>query len=157
MGLTQADVATQLGVSLNPVQTIERGASKRVTTTIRAYARLAGWTPKSVDTVLDGGEPEMRPAASKVAASDASTAADQLAALPARVVQALTEDGQLLEAVVMNIREQGGAKAVIVIKGAPDATAEEIAKDLDEWSRKEMILRRIVPPDINGGDAAAEA
>lgn len=158
-GLTQDKAAKKLGVSLNPVQTIERGASKRVTTTIRAYAHLVGWTPEAVETVLDGGDPTMRSDAAELTATHSrdQSAADRLAALPARVVQALSDDGQLIDATVMDLRRPGGGRAIIVIKGEPDAPPEEIAKDLEEWARKELALRGIIPPDVDGNDAAVEA
>lgn len=157
-GLTQIGMTQELKVSIGPIQTIERGASKRVTTTIRAYAQRVGWTEESIDRVLAGGDPELRAdAPPNNAPAGAGSAAGRLAALPARVVQALADDGQLIDATVLNLRRPGGGKAIIVIKGEPDAPPEEIAKDLEEWARREMALRGVIPPDINGGDAAAQA
>ena len=154
LDLTQSDIAREIGVSLNPVQTIERGTSKRVTTTMRAYAQRVGWTPDSVSAVLGGGDPELREGDER-REKRAHDAADRLAALPARVVQALADDGQLIDATVMSLRRPGGGKAIIVVKGEPDASPEEIARDLEAWALKELELRGIEVPPESPGSASA--
>lgn len=150
MDLRQEDVATRIGVSLNPVQTIERGSSKRVTTTIRAYASLVRWAPGSVEAVLDGGEPTVEEPA---APDSASLPSD----LPLRIVQELRE-GPLLEATVIDLGEPGSSgRAIVIVRGQPDATQEQVVADLKAWARKDLKLRNIRPPEDNGDGAAAEA
>lgn len=152
IGLTQADVAAQLRVSLNPVQTIERGASKRVTSTMRAYAHLVGWTPESVEKVLESGKPERRPdAGTTPPASVAEFPTD----LPLRIVKELRE-GPLLETTVIDLGEPGkSGRAIVVVRGNPQTSPEQVAEDLKEWARRDLKLRGIPLPENN--DGAAEA
>src|SRR5438105_4190259 len=75
-GLTQVDVAKRLSVTRTPIQAIERGRQPnnnpyiKVTATMRAYARLIGWTEDSPARILHGEEPEPATHPAPVQASD---------------------------------------------------------------------------------------
>lgn len=56
-GLRQEDVAAELGIKRGALANIEHGKGRRITSTIRSYARLVGWTDDSPERVLAGGDP----------------------------------------------------------------------------------------------------
>ena len=157
VGKTQVDVANEIGVSRTPIQAIERGTSKRITSTIRAYAKLVGWTDGSVEKVLAGSDPKLVPDPNDPEGAADESDADVLAALPVSVAKALTDGGKVLEATVFNLRRPGGGRAIFVVKGQPDASPEEIAADLEALARREIAKLGIAIPDDNGDDAAAQA
>ena len=57
-GLRQEDVAEKAGVSLKSVRTAEAGVvpKARMPMTLAPIAKVIGWPPGAVNTVLDGGE-----------------------------------------------------------------------------------------------------
>lgn len=57
-GLRQEDVAERAGVSLKSVQAAERGdvPKARMPITLAPIAKVIGWPPGAVNTVLEGGE-----------------------------------------------------------------------------------------------------
>src|SRR5437868_7984019 len=63
-GLTQVEAGKRIDVSRTPIQAIERGRQSngspftKVTGTMRAYARLIGWTEDSPARILGGEGPE---------------------------------------------------------------------------------------------------
>jgi hypothetical protein len=128
------------------VQNIERGQSfTRISTTHRAYARFLGWTNDSVNQVLAGGEPTM---------AEPGEAAGELSAeatgLPLRIVDELQDEGALLDSVVLQL---GDARMVVVVKGKPNATPEEIKRNLEAWRRAQRHLKSIdeEPDEVANG------
>jgi DNA-binding XRE family transcriptional regulator len=135
--LTQEAVAASLDISRATVQNIENGSTSKVTpTTVRAYAALLGWTPTSVDRVLSGGEPTL---AGEESTGEASLA--EPSRLPLRIVDELSDDGALLDTAVIPLGDD--ASMVIVVKGRPDATPDEIRTALEAWRRAQPQLREI--------------
>lgn len=147
--LTQEAVASSLDVSRATVQNIERGTGPtKATPTIRAYAALLGWTPTSVDRVLAGGEPAL---AGEDGADEANLA--EPSRLPLRIVDELSDDGALLDTAVIPLGDD--ASMVIVVKGRPDASPEEIRAALEAWRRAQPRLRELSTdqpqsPNANG-------
>jgi len=137
LGRTQVDVADAIGVSRTPIQAIERGGPfDKVTGTIREYARLVGWSDGAIEAVLAGGEPTTQPAA-EASATEAALADD----LPLRIVGELGE-GPLLDTTVLDLSPAGsGARMIVVVRGAPDASPEEIRRDLLAWRRAQRHLQ----------------
>ncbi|NUP23578.1 MAG: helix-turn-helix domain-containing protein [Streptomyces sp.] len=135
--LTQEAVAAALDVSRATVQNIERGTGPtKATPSIRAYAALLGWTPASVDKVLAGGDPTL------VGEEDAGEAAiTESGRLPLRIVDELSDDGALLDTAVIPLGDD--ASMVIVVKGRPDASPEEIRAALEAWRRAQPQLREL--------------
>jgi hypothetical protein len=121
--------AEQLHVSRTPVQAIERGrqpngkAFAKVTATMRAYARLVGWTEESPDRILDGQEPE--PATQPVSAPAETPKSD----LPPAVDREL-RSGKTLDHAVVNLGSEtdDDTRLIVVLKGAEDLSEEELDK-----------------------------
>ncbi|WP_329564692.1 helix-turn-helix domain-containing protein [Kitasatospora sp. NBC_01266] len=151
-GDTQDSVAEALGVHRNTVTAIEAGSSRRITSTIRAYARELGWDDGSVEAVLAGGEPcrtgvvEAVPAPSSAAEDLAQRLAAVLVArLPQRALQELS-DGHVVDFDVVDLREDGSAAILnlVVERGADLPPAEQIRDDLREWTHVQRGMRRVV-------------
>lgn len=134
-GRTQVDVADAIKVTRTPIQAIERGGPfDRVTGTIREYARLVGWAEGAVEAVLDGGTPT--PVGEATAAP--RTLADDL---PLRIVEEIG-DGPLLDTDVIELPSDGsGARMIVVVRGNPNASPEEIRRDLLAWRRTQRHLQ----------------
>jgi transcriptional regulator with XRE-family HTH domain len=142
-GLTQEQVAERLHVSRTPVQAIERGrqpngkAFMKVTATMRAYARLVGWTEESPDRILDGQGPE--PATQPV-----SEAAEKASNLPPAVDREFRSGKTLDHAVVhLGTNEDDDTRLIVVLQGAEDMTEEEIDKAWRKWRQTRRRLQAI--------------
>lgn len=143
--LTQVEVADRLSVTRTPIQAIERGvqpngnAFTKVTPTMRAYARLVGWTEDSPTRILAGQEPEqaMQPASS---ATD-GTKSD----LPPAIDREL-RSGKTLDHTVVHLSGEGDdddVRLVVVLKGAEGMTEEEIDRRYEQWRRARRQLQAI--------------
>ncbi|WP_327655738.1 helix-turn-helix domain-containing protein [Streptomyces sp. NBC_00483] len=152
-GLTQPDVVDALESSLSTIQAIERGQEYgKPTRAIRSYARLLNWTDGSVEQVLSGGDPN------HVVYATASLGGGKAPAdvdlddkrLPLRIVHELKDDGALLDTTVIKVGDH--ARAVIVVKGDLDATAEEIEAALKAWRATQSQLQS--PADGESPSAA---
>jgi Uncharacterized protein conserved in bacteria len=145
-GLTQVEVAERIGVTRSPIQSIERGGVrntpyKKVSSTMRSYARLLGWTSDSPDHILRGGEPSLlhvEPAATPVPEAGA---VPETGRLPLRIVDELSDDGALLDTAVIPL--SADASMVIVVKGRVDASPQEIRAALEAWRRAQPRLREL--------------
>lgn len=137
MNLTQVEVADRLGVTRTPIQAIERGGGfKKVTGTIRAYARLVGWTPESPDRILRGEEP-----------IPAESAVDRPAAegLPMTVQEELERDGAVVDTAVVHLPD--GTAVTVIVKGASKSpTPEERQRHLEAWRRVQPMLQELSYP-----------
>jgi transcriptional regulator with XRE-family HTH domain len=144
-GVSQEDLADALGVGRSTIQMIEGGHSyKRPTPTIRAFARRVGWTDDSVDRVLTGGRPRVRAAvADPVQAPSEPTVMDSR--LPLVIVDELEEDGPLVDATVIPLG--GDARMVIIVKGNPDASPEEMRRNVEAWRKAKRHLQALDEQD----------
>lgn len=155
-GVSQEDMADVLGVGRSTVQMIEAGhAYKRPTPTVRAFGREVGWTEDSVERVLAGGAPQRRantaepaPAATEVSAADSR--------LPLVIVDELEEGGPLVDATVIPLGDD--ARMVIIVKGNPDASPEEMRRNIEAWRKAKRHLQALddtgrddVPPIAKHG------
>lgn len=142
-GFTQKEVAQDLDASVSSIQVIERGhAFGRPTRTIRRYAELLRWTDSSVEQVLAGGDPNhvhygSATATMREAATDAELDDQRL---PLRIVHELKDDGALLDTTVIKIGEKG--RAVIVVKGDPGVTPDELVEELRAWAEARARLEK---------------
>ncbi|MFE9337700.1 helix-turn-helix domain-containing protein [Streptomyces sp. NPDC007063] len=150
-GLTQEEMAEQLGVSRSAIQAIDRGDSKRITTTIRAYAHAVGWDEASAPTILAGGDPIPAEPPSSETKPDATTTADAgvpLSDLPLRVVHSLSE-GALLDTDIIDLPTSNSeVRMTVVVRGKPGASPEEIKKAIEAWERAARHVQRL-DDDIN--------
>ncbi|MGQ4513615.1 helix-turn-helix domain-containing protein [Streptomyces sp. DW26H14] len=148
-GATQEEVAADLGVSRATIQKLERGEPHtKVTPTMRAYAVRVGWTAASVDIVLQGGDPVVAPTPDARDDAAAKAISQENTGLPLRVVDELEDDGPLLDSVVIPLGDDG--RMVVVVKGKPNASPEEIKRNLEAWRRAQRHLQSV------GDDASTE-
>jgi DNA-binding XRE family transcriptional regulator len=141
-GFTQVSAAKALDVSRSPIQAIERGRQSngqpfiKVTQTMRAYARLIGWTEESPARILDGQDPE--PATQPV-----SEAASK-SGLPSAVDREL-RTGKTLDHTVVNLGTDADddTRLIVVLQGAEDMTEEEIDRAWQKWRRTRRQLQAI--------------
>lgn len=153
--MSQEAVGQQIGVQRNSLRRIENGMISRVSATVRAYARLVGWTDDSVEAVLAGGEPTLRGDATDLhgsASPQAATAPDLAGAvaralmsrLPARIVQEIV-DGQVVEHDVLDLRPDGSsALMTLVVERSPDTPTVQVQEDLRHWSDVQRQLRKLL-------------
>lgn len=147
-GLSQVDVADAIGVSRTPIQAIERGHTSgrpfaRVTGTMRSYARLLGWAEGSIEAVLDGGEPKVEQKESKVEQTLKDTLLSLAPDLPMDIRHELSaETGPVIGTTVLTVPGASpGSRMIVVMKGEPDASPEQIRADLLAWADKQRQLR----------------
>ncbi|MFC7791294.1 helix-turn-helix domain-containing protein [Streptomyces cinereoruber] len=147
--MSQEDVGDRIGVKRNTLRLIENGRISRVSATVRAYARLIGWTDDSVDTVLNGGEPQLAeggPAATKEAPKDfaAEVARVLMSRLPARIVQEVI-DGRVVEHDVLDLRPDGSsALMTLIVERSQEPPASQVQEDLRNWGEVQRELRRLL-------------
>lgn len=146
LDLTQVEVAERIGVSRTPIQSIERGDPRaKPTGTMRGYARVVGWRDGSLEAVLAGEEPTLEADARPVSAP----AVDDL---PLRIVEELRE-GPLLDTTVLDLSDLGSdARMIVIVKGRPDASPEEIRRDLLAWRQTQRHLGK-----LGEGDESADS
>lgn len=143
---TQRDVAAALSISLATVQNIERGKSARgepftrVTPTFRAYAQLVGWAPESIEAVLSGGEPTLLPNAAEAPAAE-DRGVPEGTGLPLRIVERLERPGELVDSAVIPLTDS--ADLVVVVKGKPTATREQMRAALEVWLKAQPHLQSL--------------
>lgn len=144
--LSQVEVGGHLHVSRTPIQAIERGRQSngqpfnKVTGTMRAYARLVGWTEDSVDRVLGGGEPEQAPQP-----VEPPPTAEAASDLPPDVALEL-RSGKTLGSTVMHIGpESADARVIVVLKGDVDITEDELEALMRDWRKKRRHLQGVAP------------
>lgn len=147
VALTQEQMAEAIGVGRSVIQLIEAGNEyKKPTASMRAFAARVGWADGSIEAVLAGGEPTLKGAPAP--ASSASVPPDS--GLPLRIVHELKGKGDLLDTAVIPLGED--ASMVVVVKGKPGASMEEIERSLEAWRKaQEQLL------EIDYRDDASEA
>lgn len=126
-GLRQMDLAMKAEVSRGTLQNLEQGRAVRMTT-VYNIARALGWPADHAEKLLAGrveGPPTTTPMPSD---------------LPLRVADEL-EDGPLIDSTVVDLGEDSGARMIVVVRGKPDASPEEIRKALEDWRRMERRMR----------------
>ncbi|MER8220954.1 helix-turn-helix transcriptional regulator [Streptomyces sp. NPDC094143] len=141
-GLTQEDVAKRLEVSRTTIQAIERGALPsgstftKVTATMRAYARLVGWTETSPVAILEGGEPTAVPdpaSAPQLPKSD----------LPPAIDHEL-RSGRTLDSTVVHLGpEEDDTRIIVVLKGADGLSEDELDDLWSKWRKTRRQLQAI--------------
>jgi transcriptional regulator with XRE-family HTH domain len=136
--LTQVEVAERLSVTRTPIQAIERGRQAngspftKVTATMRAYARLLGWTEDSPARILRGEEPEAAVQSNPTSTSD----------LPPAVDREL-RSGKTLDHTVVHLggEEDDDTRIIVVLKGAEDISDEDLDELWQKWRRTRRQLQ----------------
>lgn len=139
--LTQVALAKAAGVSESTIQNLESGTErKRVPASLPTVERALGWTAGSGERVLEGGDPE-----------PLGEAAAPPSDLPLRIIQEL-QDGPLLDTTVLDLTPLGSnARMIVVVKGEPDASPEQIRADLLAWAKAQRHLQ-----NLDGDDDSTE-
>ncbi|MEU3826519.1 helix-turn-helix transcriptional regulator [Streptomyces sp. NPDC029080] len=143
-GLTQVEVAERLSVTRTPIQAIERGRQAngspfaKVTGTMRAYARLLGWTEDSPMRILGGEQPE---SATRL---DSTAAAESTSDLPTAVDREL-RSGKTLDHTVVHLgsEDDDDTRIIVVLKGSEDISEEELDELWQKWRRTRRHLQAI--------------
>ena len=143
VGLTQVSAAKALGVSRTPIQAVERGRQSngqpftKVTQTMRAYAKLVGWTDDSPARILNGQEPE--PATQPVSSPTVEPPSD----LPPAVDREL-RSGKTLDHTVVHLgSEDDDTRIIVVLKGGESMTEQEIDEAWQKWRRTRRHIQAI--------------
>jgi len=136
LGMTQVELAEAAGVSESTIQNLESRTHSRMPASMPKVERALGWAAGSARAVVDGGEPiplQEEPAAEVTDLTGTG--------LPLRVVQEMTE-GPLLDATVLDLTPHGSdARMIVVVRGKPDASPEQIRADLLAWEKAQRRLR----------------
>jgi transcriptional regulator with XRE-family HTH domain len=127
-GLRQVELAMKAEVSRGTLQNLERGQAVRMAT-VFSVARALEWPHDHAEKLL----------AERVEGVPATTPLPS--DLPLRVVDEL-EDGPLLDSTVLHLGDESGARMIVVVRGKPDASPEEIRKALEEWRRVERRIQK---------------
>jgi transcriptional regulator with XRE-family HTH domain len=135
--LTQVALAEAAGVSESTVQNLESGKERtRVPASLPKVERALGWAPGSGEAILDGGDP-----------TPVSEVAAPASGLPLRILQEL-QDGPLLDTTVLDLTPLGSnARMIVVVKGEPDASPEQIRADLLAWAKAQRHLQNLEDDD----------
>ncbi|MEE4419616.1 helix-turn-helix domain-containing protein [Streptomyces bugieae] len=145
--LTQVDLAHAAGVSESTVQNLEAGGSRtRIPTSLSKIEVALGWVEGGAIDVLEGGEPAL------AASGDDQGVSGSVIELPLRIMQELS-DGPLLDTTVLDLTPLGSdARMIVVVKGSPDASPEQLRRDLAAWATAQRQLQNLGP---EGDDPAA--
>ncbi|MFG3228167.1 helix-turn-helix domain-containing protein [Kitasatospora sp. NPDC048194] len=152
LGLTQPELAAELGVGRSSVQKLESGHQYvKVTPLHRAAARRLGWTEDSIEAVLTGGDPTVRTGRGDVATSvDAGDGEvdELLDDLTGRVRAALL-GGRVADATAIALDTPDEGDVVIIWKEGEtrDLTPEERRKLQKKWSKLQRAAHEIFSDD----------
>jgi len=140
--LSQVEVAEQLHVSRTAVQAIERGRQSngtpfiRISATMRAYARLMGWTEDSPALIADGGEPA-------IATAPAAQSEPPQSDLPPEIDREL-RNGKTFGSTVVHLGpEEEDTRIIVVLKGAENLSEDELDKLWQQWRKTRRHLQAI--------------
>jgi DNA-binding XRE family transcriptional regulator len=154
LGLSQVQAAEQLHVSRTPIQAIERGRQSngkpftKVTNTMRAYARLVGWTESSPDAVLDGDAPT--PQAAPQPPEPAASGAVRSNLPPA--VELELRSGETLDSAVIHLGgddDDDDTRIIVVLKGAEGMSEEELDRRWQQYRKARRHLQGVASETEN--------
>lgn len=133
-GLPQTELAAKADVSRVTVQSLEGGRDRmRIGPGLLAVVRALGWPEGHIERLLAGkveGPPSKRPPTPGEASSD----------LPLAVAHELKQ-GSLIDSRVLQLGEDSDARMIVVLRGEPDMTPEQIERALKEWKRVVTQMR----------------
>ncbi|MFE9003187.1 helix-turn-helix transcriptional regulator [Streptomyces sp. NPDC007875] len=163
LGMTQVELADAAGVAEATVQNLEdrNKVRSRIPSSLPRVERALQWGPGSGVAILEGGEPSTLPPTLDTDTTPARGATTTEGAssgdLPLRIVQELA-DGQLLDTTVMDLTPLGSeARMIVVVKGKPDASPEQIRRDLLAWKKAQRKLQNLGGDDEDDPPVVNEA
>jgi transcriptional regulator with XRE-family HTH domain len=139
-GLSQVKLSERAGVGRTVIQTIERGGGfDRVTSTLLSLEVALDWKRGSVESILNGGDPlPLNEPGEEDTAGQFRQGA--YGGLPLRVTHTLIE-GTTLDTTIVPLTPN--ADMVVVVKGKPKATAEQLKSALLAWEEERGYLARL--------------
>lgn len=159
-GMTQEQVAAAIGVDESTIQNLETARYGRGFTRTPGTAALAAafykWSEGDVSAVLAGGDPTLA-AGPEVEAPQRESRDLDRSDLPLRIVDELKNGGRLVDTAVIKLPTKGDVRMTVVVRGAPDASPEEIQQALEAWRRAERKLQNLPGDDEDEPRAANEA
>jgi transcriptional regulator with XRE-family HTH domain len=139
-GLSQVRLGDSIGVKRTVIQTIERGHEfQSVTATLRDIERILEWGQGSIEHILDGGEP-LPPDSPNNRYYTRHVRPEAGGELPVRISRALAE-GVTLDTAIVALSPN--TEMVVVVKGKPDATHDQIEAALAAWEKRGGHLDRL--------------
>lgn len=143
-GKTQVALAAEIGVSKSTIKAIEYGRPyEKVQANHRAVAQAVGWTPGSVEDVLDGRRPTVAGGSRSAAGAPASKLPEGLSD------RARLELGsaRAFDDTVVRVG-LGRRKVIMILTEADDAVSpEELRKDIEMWEQIQRAVWRAAPGD----------
>jgi transcriptional regulator with XRE-family HTH domain len=147
-GLKQAQLGEAVGVGATTIANIERARTRAITPTLRSVARVLDWPADAIETLLAGGELPAPSDDVDVVLRDGQGKTRTLQmktygapeGMPLRVARALAE-GATLDTTIVPLGP--GADMVVVVKGKPSASPEELRAALLAWEAREGHLDRL--------------
>ncbi|WP_327307933.1 helix-turn-helix transcriptional regulator [Streptomyces sp. NBC_01298] len=159
-GMTQEQVATAIGVDESTIQNLETARYGRGFVRMPGTAPLAAafyrWSEGDISAVLAGGDPP-NPADSETEVPSPEAPDLDRSDLPLRIVDELKNGGRLVDTAVIRLPTKGDVRMTVVVRGAPDASPEEIRQALQAWRRAERQLQDLPNDDDDEPRAASEA
>lgn len=142
---TQQALADAADVTRQSVQSLESGKQRtRMPRSIGKVEKVLGWEPGTAARHLTAE-----------AAAENGMAVRLAEGMPVRIVKELSA-GQVVDTEVVELCIPGSPfKLVAILKQdepAPDASPEEMARVLEEWSRVQRALRQIGDDQSGSGD-----
>jgi transcriptional regulator with XRE-family HTH domain len=146
-GLKQTQLGEAVGVGATTIANIERARTRAITPTLRSVARVLDWPTDAIEQVLAGGDPPTTEGVDVVTRDEHGQTyvfqAKSYAApdgVPLRIARALAE-GATLDTTIVPLGP--GADMVVVVKGKPTASPEELRAALLAWEAREGHLDRL--------------
>lgn len=152
-GITQVDLAAEVGVEESTIQNLESGrygrGFTRVPSSAAAVAYYFQWPTGAVRALLEGGSPNLTPPASISESRPETVTARNV--LPLRIAAELEDEGELIDATVLDLTPAGSkARMIVVVKGDPDASPEEIRRSVIAWRQTQRRLQEL--GEVTGSD-----
>jgi transcriptional regulator with XRE-family HTH domain len=140
-GMTQIDLAGRADIASGSVQNLESGRERsRIPQSLAKVEQALGWEPGSGVAILRGTVSRPR----RIGEEPAEDPPRSPSGLPLRVIDEL-EDGPLLDSTVLDLGDDSGARMIVVVRGKPGASPEEIHEALQAWRRMERRMQQ--PPE----------
>lgn len=136
LGMTQAELAEEAGVSESTIQHLESGETRtRLPRSLRSIERALHWEPGSGEALLRGEAASSLPVQTAPAPP-----ADMAVGMPVRVRNELSK-GRVVDTAVADVPRPGGGRFILVWK-ADDGDDIDPA-DLAEWTRLQRELHEM--------------
>jgi len=146
-GMTQDEMAAALEVGRATIQKMESGhVYSKVQPVHRSAARVLGWSEKSVEQILSGGEPTLVEAGEALPAPGRGSELDEVLNDLSEHVRMALLGGKVVDGDVIDLAsDDPDSVAVLILKrgNRPNVTPEQMRDDLRKWSKLQRAAREI--------------